>query len=436
MHPIFLFSVLAVEQQSIPWDNVTMALGPESGLVFGGVRQVVPGDVIADRDFFVSPYSPYAAYVTSPVVEDRPGNVVPETDTDLQMPWYEVVDLRNGQSWKLNFAGQAISALSWATNGRILFVFTTTESTPNRIVSHQVFAHDLVRRSSEPVTMPNALATDEGVSFSGAGYRENGGFPIIATNSGKFKGPIWLAVPSPASGLSWIPWTAPSHGVYGEWRRDKRGYFVCFPPGTSKSYTLDPVTKKVTEAPADQVALLESRAPEGMAMMQVYTPIGVSDTKAALSSLWITAEGKADALVAPEAESYQVADNWTWVAYSARGGLYVRNMQGVERDFILKQREAIERTKALSRVKQIGTALQIYAADYDGGVPPAGSVRDALEPYLKNSGMFDGFVYTFKGNNLNNVDNPSQAEVGYIPVPGGRAVVFADGHAKILPNPA
>ena len=80
----------------------------------------------------------------------------------------------------------------------------------------------------------------------------------------------------------------------------------------------------------------------------------------------------------------------------------------------------------------------MYAQDYDETYPPAdGHATQVLRPYLKNDEVFNapgtdapGFVYTYTGGPMKSIASPSTQEVGYLSGPGGRAVIFADGHAK------
>jgi prepilin-type processing-associated H-X9-DG protein len=53
---------------------------------------------------------------------------------------------------------------------------------------------------------------------------------------------------------------------------------------------------------------------------------------------------------------------------------------------------------------------------------------------VKNSSILEGFVYTFKGGKLSDVDKPAETVLGYIEGPGGRAVAYLDGHVKWVPN--
>lgn len=106
------------------------------------------------------------------------------------------------------------------------------------------------------------------------------------------------------------------------------------------------------------------------------------------------------------------------------------------KELAMKALEAAEKARIISDAKQVATAMHIYAADYDDNLPSNnGDWMEALFPYTKNRQLFDGFVYTFGGGNLNDIKDPSTTELGYKEGPGGRAVAYADGHVRWIPNP-
>lgn len=89
------------------------------------------------------------------------------------------------------------------------------------------------------------------------------------------------------------------------------------------------------------------------------------------------------------------------------------------------------RMQALMKAKQVGLAILMYGSDNDNNAPGRDvDIYSLLEPYAKNPGLLSGFVYTFQGGNLADLRNPAGTELGHVDGPGGRAVVYADGHAK------
>ena len=57
--------------------------------------------------------------------------------------------------------------------------------------------------------------------------------------------------------------------------------------------------------------------------------------------------------------------------------------------------------------KQLGLAALMYAQDYDEVLPTPDNINTKLEPYLKNSALFEGFSYTFGGGPLSGGTTPT-----------------------------
>ena len=78
----------------------------------------------------------------------------------------------------------------------------------------------------------------------------------------------------------------------------------------------------------------------------------------------------------------------------------------------------------------------MYSNDYDDNyVSNAGNWQNQIEPYIKNMEMLDGFNLTFPGGSALSVENPAETVMGFLEGPGGRAVAYADGHVRWIPNP-
>jgi len=76
----------------------------------------------------------------------------------------------------------------------------------------------------------------------------------------------------------------------------------------------------------------------------------------------------------------------------------------------------------------------MYAADYDDALPlPNMPVQSAFEPYHKSNDLYDGFNYTFPGGELSPKDRAG-TELGGIDGPGGRWIIYGDGHVVWKPN--
>lgn len=196
---------------------------------------------------------------------------------------------------------------------------------------------------------------------------------------------------------------------------------------TLKEKPKDLVTRKeLSKAPALPLQLLRDNA----------KLTGSAGRDATTNALWLEpvvpgAEKKyARALVTAEADwnTVLLAD-LSAVIYTHDAALYASPIVSLDRVAF----EKLQRELAMSHAKQVGLGLMMYAQDYDENFPhDPSSVKDAILPYLKNREILADFVYTYTGpTNLNKIDTPSTTPLGYIPVPGGRMVVYADGHVKL-----
>jgi len=88
-----------------------------------------------------------------------------------------------------------------------------------------------------------------------------------------------------------------------------------------------------------------------------------------------------------------------------------------------------ERAEAMAKLSQLGKALLMYESE-NAGFPAADNL-DAIRPYTGSAELLDGFVY--HGVTAFGADR-SQTEMGFMPCPGGRAVVYQDGHVAFVPD--
>jgi prepilin-type processing-associated H-X9-DG protein len=101
-----------------------------------------------------------------------------------------------------------------------------------------------------------------------------------------------------------------------------------------------------------------------------------------------------------------------------------------------------DREQYMRNARLIATALLMYVQDYDEMFPPNfgdEGVAQVLLPYLKDMGIFEvngafAFRYRMDGQSLANIESPATTEVGYLELPNGRMVIYADGHVKWQPR--
>ena len=104
-------------------------------------------------------------------------------------------------------------------------------------------------------------------------------------------------------------------------------------------------------------------------------------------------------------------------------------------------RAKARQSACLSNMKQLGTGLTMYAQDWDETLPEKDQLSK-LFPYLKQGDgtdpfeMFKGLTLTYSARQLAAIEKPDQTELGSIDIPGGRAVIYADGHVTWRNNAA
>jgi prepilin-type processing-associated H-X9-DG protein len=149
--------------------------------------------------------------------------------------------------------------------------------------------------------------------------------------------------------------------------------------------------------------------------------------------LWLDGDAQSrypSTLISSDAEGGTLLPKYALVTYSSRGGLYAAPLMRMDREVFQKMLEAAERQVVMSNAKQLALAAMMYAQDYDENMPSPDGINGKLEPYTKNTSLFNGFTYTFAGGPLSGIKEPASTEIGYVIGPGGRAIMFADGHVK------
>lgn len=140
---------------------------------------------------------------------------------------------------------------------------------------------------------------------------------------------------------------------------------------------------------------------------------------------------KTFAKLTSDGEFGAVSPDQKMVVYVSYGSAFVRKIESSPRDAFMTKLEAYIRYKTMQEAKQTALGLILYASDMDDELPAANSDwRKAIEPYIKNNGQLDGFVYTYASGNLARLTDPQNTELGYIDTAFGRATAYADGHVK------
>jgi hypothetical protein len=199
-------------------------------------------------------------------------------------------------------------------------------------------------------------------------------------------------------------------------------------------WQIDPETGHVTRVevlpvftqplqPVQEVNLVEDRHAVGDGKNPPYAAIVKLASASGPDSIVVTTDGQGG----------ELAPGATAVSYQSRGTLLVRRIVRVPLDYYKNQLRLALRQKALDTAKQLGLSLLMYASDYDDNLPGNGKGwQDKIGPYLNNDDLAAQFNYTYPGGPSSAIQNPATTELGYVDGPDGRAVVYADGHARYI----
>ena len=176
-------------------------------------------------------------------------------------------------------------------------------------------------------------------------------------------------------------------------------------------------------------------------LRSTVTPLKEENTTQKVFPLWLESTVKSEhprALVGADCDGGSLAPDASAVLYLSQGAAWVALLTRLPREQMLAQLRAAQRQEAVSKARQIATGLMMYVQDYDETYPPSGeAVITQIRPYVRDSDVFvapgenePGFVYLFSARTTNSIKNPATQELGYLPGPGGRAMIYADGHVE------
>jgi hypothetical protein len=139
--------------------------------------------------------------------------------------------------------------------------------------------------------------------------------------------------------------------------------------------------------------------------------------------------------VSSDASTVELSPTLNGVAYISQGVVLVRPIIQMPKDLFLIALKAADRAKAMNNAKQVALGIIMYSGDHDDVYPSNQSdIGKLIEPYMRDSGIFSGFVYSYGGGLATEIKNPAETTIGHMPGPGGKAVVCADGHVKWQPD--
>lgn len=404
---------------------IVAAVGSKTAVVVGPARHIASG-VDQAR---VSTVGGRAMVLTSQLPRLRPGKVLPTEQTQLVESWLVAYDFRTGAEWRIRRAAFLDwRGAAWTPDGKSAYTIVTemTDTGPQ----WQCLAVNAEARTVRTVAS-GGRGDSGGSSADFAGYDS---LPIVWTEWGPHSIGQRVGVPKPDRSLQWFEWGGEADVHDASWVRTAAGHWAAFLPGTDVRFIFDPAAAQPVQVRGElKLSETPDRAPGIAARLRAHA-LSNQGTAAATQGLWIETDSDPPerVLVATDVLQHFVADDWTWIAYRRGDGLYVHDVELVDPELIRQARESAARTKSLMQAKQVGTAVQIFAVDHDERLPTRAEFEEAIKPYLKNDDLLKSFVYLLDGQNRNNIEDLAGTELGYVTIKGGRAVVYADGHAKII----
>lgn len=150
-------------------------------------------------------------------------------------------------------------------------------------------------------------------------------------------------------------------------------------------------------------------------------------------------DGKESIIVAPGVEAIFGENDLGMLYVMGETMSFVRPIVQISKEAYQKRLDAEQRAEIMKRLAEIGRALQMYAGSHKNTFPDKGQLETgALDPFFadpvsgtRTSNMLKGFVYhglTARGS------SPATTEAGFILCPGGRAVLYQDGHVAFVPD--
>ena len=198
---------------------------------------------------------------------------------------------------------------------------------------------------------------------------------------------------------------------------------------------LDTRNGSLTDLPTKPKPLVQEGEPS-IRVFETKAGVGAGGAAPPVPVLWLesTDRGSTRAFLATEATKGLVAPNGKSVAYQSRGALWVTRLERMPRAAFEEGWQKAVQSRAINNAKQLGLGILMYANDNNETYPSSQDVASLIGPYLGGTSMCDGFVYVQDGGRLADIEAPAETVIGYLPAPGGRAVMYADGHVKWWPE--
>ncbi len=238
---------------------------------------------------------------------------------------------------------------------------------------------------------------------------------------------------------TYLGWDAVGNPIFTSIQRNPNGkgaklkYFQINPGNlTSKELTVSPTMYE----PKELTSAFNSNWNVSLSSTTQRIP-SPDNKQVPITTTWlISKEGteKPNALVCSDSLNASFMGKDKGIIFQSMGGLWHMQVGEMTLAEYKELKSAADRQVAVSNAKQAGLALAMYAQDYDEKFPTGDDFNNKIFPYIKNQDILNSFTYTYGGGLLSAISNPTETELGYVNGPGGKAIVYADGHAKWKSN--
>jgi hypothetical protein len=451
------FAVIAGVTASLVWAQTPSITGrrdlaDRSVVTKSAAYVLMPAELICGPEVEQILWSPLGRYLLVEHVVGR--SEIPPAVGERRLSVYDRRSKRFDSVWKYPADIGAVDDVSWFPGTDVALV-TVREETPasreGKLKPEEAGVYRLLRvaaasASARPVPGAETAAwvmthmsskepyaiihrelsqTTDGKSLPRAEWKS----VVFAVRANGSTGP---ATETPSRGPSRVEWTDDGAPYLLHYRRGESSR------GTA--YALDLASGRVTQlaqVPTRKRRDPSSEPPRPDPGLQYYqSTISQGGVEKGMRPLWLETTdptNRGRALISPDAAiPAHLSSKTDAVVYIEKRSAWLAPIVRVS----LAAYEDLSREALLKDAKTIGTAISMYSQDYDDRFPlPERFAVGAVEPYVRDAATMQGFDYHYPGDTLKDIQNPGETAMGYLPGSGGRAVVYADGKARWVPNP-
>jgi hypothetical protein len=220
-----------------------------------------------------------------------------------------------------------------------------------------------------------------------------------------------------------------------QWKDDGKAATVAWASMDVKTGDLSPLAngpQKPQDRPANEA---KPRPAPSLPLRLKSVRVGVKEGETTQSTgmLWLESVAKSEQprmLLSSDSTGGELMARGEMALYQSQGAVWAVPLLPIDRATFLVMKQQAERVATMNKAKQAGLALLMFAEDNDETLPNSDNLANNLAPYLGDSSVLDGFNYTYPGGPLSDIASPAETVIGSMNGPGGKAIIYADGHVR------